>query len=104
MPWAWLKRVSPSSIQAYRRSSEPTCIGNHMCPNSWTITDWRDSVSRGPPMQVNIGYSMPVHDTGPSIAVICGYGYDQRYSERNSTACRAYNDERNQAGKTTSGR
>ena len=26
-------------------------------------------MSRGPPMQVSIGYSIPLHDTGPSSAV-----------------------------------
>jgi hypothetical protein len=40
-------------------------------------------------MQVIIGYSIPLHDTTPSSAVICGYGYGQRNPDRNSIACRA---------------
>jgi hypothetical protein len=29
-------------------------------------------VSRGPPMHVTIGYSIPEQETTPSTAVICG--------------------------------
>jgi len=36
--WLWSNWVKPSSIQAKRFSSEPTIIGNHMCPISWSTT------------------------------------------------------------------
>src|SRR5262245_61198292 len=87
-PCSSLKPLKPSSCHAKRRSSEPTCIGNHMCPVSWTWTEYNDKVSRGPPMHVSMGYSMPEHDVGPSSAVICGHGYGQRYFDRNSTELR----------------
>src|SRR5215510_14637929 len=60
-----------------------------MCPVSWTWTEYNDKVSRGPPMPVSMGYSMPEHDVGPSSAVICGHGYGQRYFDRNSTELRS---------------
>ncbi len=81
MDWDWSNWVRPSSIQAKRFSSEPTIIGNHMCPISWVVTSYMPSVSHCPPMQVIIGYSMPPHELGPSTAVMCGYGYGQRYFE-----------------------
>jgi hypothetical protein len=49
-----------------------------MCAISWTVTEYSARVSRRPPMHVIIGYSIPLHDTTPSTAVMCGYGYGHR--------------------------
>ena len=65
-------------------------MGNHMCAVSCTVTEYSDSVSRRPPMQVIIGYSMPLQLTTPSTAVMCGYGYGHRKRDRNSIEWRTY--------------
>ena len=53
-------------------------MGNHMWAISCNVTEYSDRVSRRPPMQVIMGYSIPEHDTMPSTAVMCGYGYGHR--------------------------
>ncbi len=61
---------TPSSIQAYDVSSDPTIIGNHMCPSSWAMTRCvRCSLPKSRTKTI-IGYSMP--PTSPSVDVICG--------------------------------
>src|SRR5215510_819047 len=61
----------PSSIQAYRRSFEPTIIGNHWCPCSWSSVENTDGeFSAAYPTMTNMGYSMPA--TGPATVVACG--------------------------------
>ena len=65
-----MKVLNPSSIHAYRRSSDPTTIGYHMWPISWVsdVVQVRAIVPLA--SMATIGYSMP--DTGPSTAEICG--------------------------------
>src|SRR6185437_8983305 len=65
--------LMPSSIHAYRRSFEPTTMGNHWCPCSWSRVLKIDAGSLLPYETItNIGYSIP--PTGPATDVDCGYG------------------------------
>ena len=65
--------LNPSSIQGYRRSSEPTIIGNHSWPNSCVSTQYWSSRFSIAGTNVSIGYSMP--STRPSTVVAWGHGY-----------------------------
>ena len=71
--------LKPSSCHMCTRSFEPTIIGNHMCPISCVTTLYRSYLSLLLFSIATIGYSMPL--IGPSMAVICGYGYSSQRSE-----------------------
>ncbi len=59
-----------------------------MWPVSCIRSPASDSVSAHGCMSVIIGYSMPPLSSTPSIDVIVGHGYDQRYFESCSIASR----------------
>ena len=51
--------LNPSSIQAWRRSSEPTIMGNQLWPSSWSTTPNRPKWRLRTDEKWIIGYSMP---------------------------------------------
>src|SRR6266496_6337453 len=73
-----MKVLNPSSIHGYRRSSEPTIIGNHSCPNSWVSTQYWSSRFSIDGTKVSIGYSIP--SIRPSTVVAWGQGYRPQVS------------------------
>src|SRR5438093_8727234 len=67
-----IKVLNPSSIQAYLRSLLPTTIGNHVCPNSWSVTPHKPEPVSEKPQNTMPGYSIP--PTIPATLVATGYG------------------------------
>jgi hypothetical protein len=54
-----MKVLKPSSIQASRRSSEPTVIGYQVWPISWAVIQNRALPLSPMPSKAIPGYSMP---------------------------------------------
>ena len=90
-----MKVLIPSSIQASRRSSEPTIIGNQECPISCAEMKNRVLALSLMPSKTIPGYSMPV--AGPATLIALGQGYGYQRLENRSTASFMYSVERLQA-------
>ena len=54
-----MKVLKPSSIQALRRSSEPTIMGYQVWPNSWAVIQNSSAPLSSMPSNTSPGYSMP---------------------------------------------
>src|ERR1700733_12982534 len=70
-----MKVLNPSSMNACRRSFDPTIIGNQLCPNSCAVSQKKSLPFNVKPSKTTPGYSIP--DVNPPIlpAVGQGYGY-----------------------------
>ncbi len=98
-----MKVLNPSSMNALRRSFEPTIIGNQSCPISCAVSQKRNV----PPLSVMPsntipGYSMPLEKPATLMAV--GHGYGNHCFEKCSMVSFTYSVDRSHAsGPTLSG-
>src|SRR6201999_2266234 len=90
-----IKVLKPSSIQPYRRSFDPTIIGNQVWPNSWSFTPHKLPFLALYPQKTIPGYSIP--PTIPATAVAAGYGNSYHCFELYSIDFFTYSVERPQA-------
>jgi hypothetical protein len=67
-----MKVLKPSSIQALRRSSKPTIIGNQLCPISCALIQNSSLPLSSTPSNTMPGYSMP--EAGPAMLIAAGQG------------------------------
>src|SRR5690348_1613338 len=94
--------LNPSSINAWRRSFDPTIIGNQSCPISCAVTQNRNDPLSGMPSNTIPGYSIPVENPATLTAADQGYGY--HCFEKRSTVSFTYSVDLSQAsGPTLSG-
>src|SRR3954462_9579003 len=94
-----MKVLIPSSIQASHRSSEPTIIGNQLCPISCAEMKNRVLALSVIPSKTMPGYSIPV--AGPATLIAFGHGYGNQRFENRSTASFMYSVDRLQAASPT---
>src|SRR5580698_2043982 len=77
--------LKPSSMNAFRRSLDPTTIGNHVCPISCAEIQNSCLPLSGMPSNTMPGYSIPVEN--PATLIAAGQGYGNHFSEKCSTEC-----------------
>src|SRR5580698_134837 len=97
-----MKVLKPSSMNALRRSFEPTIIGNQPCPISWAVTQKRNESLSPIPSNTMPGYSIPVEN--PATLMAAGHGYGYHCFEKCSTVSLTYSvDLSHASGPTLSG-
>src|SRR5579875_1315729 len=64
------KVLKPSSIQPYLRSLLPTTIGNHVWPNSWSVTLNKPAPLERALQKTMDGYSIPLILLATLVAVL----------------------------------
>src|ERR1700761_3870543 len=94
-----MKVLKPSSINALRRSFDPTIIGNQSWPISCAVTQKRKAPLSGMPSKTMPGYSMPVEK--PATLIAAGHGYGYQSFEKRSTVSFTYSVERDHASSPT---
>src|ERR1035437_57665 len=67
-----IKVLNPSSINALRRSFEPTIIGNQVWPNSCAVSQKKKLPLSATPSKTTPGYSIPLEK--PAMLVAAGHG------------------------------
>ncbi len=87
-----MKVLKPSSINALRRSLEPTIIGNQSWPISCAVIQNSVLPLSSMPSKTMPGYSMPVEK--PATLIAAGHGYGNHCFEKRSTVSFTYSVER----------
>src|SRR6201992_882719 len=94
-----MKVLKPSSMNALRRSFEPTIIGNQSCPISCAVTQNRNDPLSLMPSNTTPGYSIPVEN--PATLTAAGQGYGYHCFEKCSTVSFTYSVDLSHASGTT---
>ena len=83
-----IKVLKPSSMNACRRSFDPTIMGNQSWPISCAVTQNRKSSLSSMPSKTMPGYSMPVEK--PATLTAFGHSYGYQCFEKCSTVFFTY--------------
>src|ERR1700761_51662 len=94
-----MKVLKPSSMNALRRSFDPTIIGNQSCPISCAVIQKSCLPLSSIPSKTMPGYSMPVEN--PATLIAAGQGYGYHCFEKCSTVSFTYSVERDHASSPT---
>ena len=97
-----MKVLKPSSMNACRRSFDPTIIGNQLCPNSCAVSQKKSLPFRVNPSKTTPGYSIP--EVNPPMLTAVGHGYVYQCFENRSIVSFVYAvDMSHASGPTPSG-
>src|SRR4051812_49572953 len=87
-----MKVLKPSSIQAWRRSSKPTIIGNQLWPISCALIQNSGLGGASMSSKTRPGYSMPA--AGPATLIAAGPGGGDPFGQKPPTPAFIYSGER----------